>query len=114
MISIFTQICNKKELRDVLNAILRDKYSLSESMRNQSLNRLDLFMNHLNNNLQILVEHPYVDKVYRDSYYYYYASKNDVYHRDCIRLSFFTKEIEPNNFISIDDYQFLQEKYLAF
>ena len=40
-------------------------------------------------NLAVVVEYPYVDKVYRNSYYRYYSGKAKPVSRDCIRLSFF-------------------------
>ena len=40
-------------------------------------------------NLAVVVEYPYVDKVYRNSYYRYYSGKAKQLSRDCIRLSFF-------------------------
>jgi len=39
-------------------------------------------------NLVVVVEYPYVDKVFRNSYYRYYAGKAEYTSRDCIRLSF--------------------------
>lgn len=42
----------------------------------------------LHSNLVVVVEYPYVDKVYRNSYYRYYAGKGEQVSRDCIRLSF--------------------------
>lgn len=42
----------------------------------------------LSPNLVVVVEYPYVDKVYRNSYYRYYAGKAEQVARDCIRLSF--------------------------
>lgn len=39
-------------------------------------------------NLAVVVEYPYVDKVYRNSYYRYYSGKAKPVSRDCIRLSF--------------------------
>ena len=40
-------------------------------------------------NLAVVVEYPYVDKVFRNSYYRYYSGKAKPVSRDCIRLSFF-------------------------
>lgn len=40
-------------------------------------------------NIAVVVEYPYVDKVYRNSYYRYYSGKAKQVSRDCIRLSFF-------------------------
>ena len=42
----------------------------------------------LSPNLVVVIEYPYVDKVYRNSYYRYYAGKAEQTSRDCIRLSF--------------------------
>ena len=42
----------------------------------------------LSPNLVVVIEYPYVDKVYRNSYYRYYAGKAEQVARDCIRLSF--------------------------
>ena len=48
--------------------------------------------------LWVLIEYPYVDKVYRDSYYSYFSSKHNAYSRDCIRLSFFSEKISLEYF----------------
>ena len=37
----------------------------------------------------ILVEHGYVDKDYRSTYYHFYAKKGRQYRQDCVRLHFF-------------------------
>ena len=42
--------------------------------------------------LSIVVEAPYVDKVYRDSYYNYFSSKHGIYPKDCVKLSFFDEK----------------------
>jgi hypothetical protein len=62
----------------------------------------------------ILIETPYVDKVYRDSYYHYYSSKSGKYPKDCIRLSIFSEEIEPEVFRSPDANREVNSKYLGF
>jgi hypothetical protein len=42
--------------------------------------------------LQVCIEYPYVDKLYRNTYYNYFATKREDYSRHCIRLSFFKKD----------------------
>lgn len=87
MLSIFTQICNKGNAFGVIDEIFKDRYHLNDFNRSNSLNTLRPYFDNLKDDIYVLVEHPYVDKVYRDSYYNYYSSKNDVYHRDCIRCT---------------------------
>lgn len=41
----------------------------------------------------VLVEHGYVDKDYRSTYYSFYAKKGRAYRRDCVRLHFFDGRI---------------------
>lgn len=59
-----------------------------------------------------LIEYPYVDKVYRNSYYSYFSSKLNSYERDCIRISIFSSSISVEEFRtqSTD----IQGKYLGF
>ncbi|WP_292946929.1 hypothetical protein [Olleya sp. UBA1516] len=61
-----------------------------------------------------VIEYPYVDKVYRDSYYNYYASKHYSYQRDCIRVSLFSNSIKYEDFLKSENHQDLNERYLGF
>lgn len=69
---------------------------------------------HLKKELYCLIEFPYVDKVFRDSYYCYYSSKHSEYERDCIRVSLFSYPIEQNEFFDVSLQKSLKEKYLGF
>ena len=53
----------------------------------------------MRNDLKVIIETEYVDKVYRDSYYRFFSTKLKDYNKNCVRLSFF----EPN-FNSIQDF----------
>jgi Papain-like cysteine protease AvrRpt2 len=66
-------------------------------------NELHKLFDELKEDLWTLIEYPYVDKVYRDSYYSYFASKHNAYARDCIRVSFFASEINHEEFRSAAD-----------
>lgn len=52
----------------------------------------------LHPDLCAILEYPYVDKVYRDSYYGYFSSKNKPYFRDSIKVSFFKEKIDRSVF----------------
>ena len=46
----------------------------------------------------VVLEDHYVDRVYRDSYYFYYSSKHFSYSRFCKRLCLFAGRLEHNFF----------------
>lgn len=76
----------------------------------------DVFMAHLREDLAAYIEPIYVDKVYRDSYYAYYASKSDNMSKNCIRISFF----EDNDYqikdgvLDFSQYDYLRTQYRGF
>lgn len=51
----------------------------------------------------VVVEAEYVDKLYRDTYYAYFASKHTQYAKNCKRISFFQGYIEPEKFYRFDE-----------
>lgn len=65
----------------------------------------------VNNNLSVCLEYPYVDEYYRDTYYAYFARKHNSYNRFCFRISFFTKDVNANNFYTLED---LQDKFYGY
>ncbi len=67
----------------------------------------------LKENLYCLIEYPYVDKLYRDSYYKYFSSKHYTYKRDSVRVSIFSHEIVPDMFFDKEKHELLQEFYLG-
>lgn len=50
------------------------------------------------NTYTVVLEEYYVDRVYRDSYYFYYSSKHFSYNRFCRRLSLFQGTLKSNFF----------------
>src|SRR4051794_33610326 len=42
----------------------------------------------------VLIEHRYVDKDYRSTYYHFYAKKGQRYRSDCVRLHFFDSMVK--------------------
>lgn len=72
------------------------------------------FLEVFRDELYFLVEYPYVDKVYRDSFYSYYASKHSAYQRDCIRVLIFKEKITIQEFADVKKHSGLQEKFLGY
>lgn len=70
------------------------------------------FLSNMRDDISVIKELHYVDKVYRDSYYDYYSTKLRFYNRNCIRLSFFDKGI--NSDFLLDNEQNIKENYLGF
>jgi len=44
------------------------------------------------------IEYPYIDEVYRDTYYNFYSRKHGNHGRYCFRVSFFKPEVNEDNF----------------
>lgn len=68
----------------------------------------------LKENLYFIIEYPYVDKVYRDSFYSYFSSKHYKYDRDCIRVSIFSETLDPQDFFDVDKHLDIKKKYLGY
>ena len=82
----------------------------------KSVDELTNYLGHLTDDLIVMVEYPYVDKTYRDTYYNYYASKKDEYPRNSIRLSFL-KTTLPDEFFrsgNAGHLKAIEENYLGF
>ncbi|QTE21130.1 hypothetical protein [Polaribacter cellanae] len=74
----------------------------------------NFFEKELPENIYSLIEYPYVDKVYRDSYYNYYASKHYSYKRDCIRVSLFYGKITGEMFLNPTSHHLLRKHYKGY
>lgn len=98
----------------MVRLLFEKKYRLINSNLKHALDRLAAFTKEIVDDCYVLVEHPYVDKTYRDTYYNYYASKRDGFARNCIRLSFFKKEITEAQFRTDEALEYLQSHYLGF
>lgn len=87
------------EVCDSVCELFNKYYALSTLAASEIIeNNLCDFLKRMKDDLYVVIESPYVDKNYRDTYYKYYSSKLIRYNRDCIRLSFFSEKIEKENF----------------
>lgn len=48
---------------------------------------------YLHKNILCHIEYPYVDKMYRDTYYHFHATKRTTHQKDCIRISLFDSRL---------------------
>ncbi|WP_407524620.1 papain-like cysteine protease family protein [Lacibacter sp. MH-610] len=76
--------------------------------------KIKMFLDPLKPDLKVFIEFPYVDKVYRDSYYNYFSTKYKEYHRDCIRLSFFTADTVEESFNEETDSILLNKNFCGY
>lgn len=75
---------------------------------------LQTFLDKLNDDLYVVLEFPYVDKLHRDSFYTYFATKRFEYNRNTIRLCFFNKKVKVSDFSQLDKVSFLQSSFKGF
>lgn len=61
--------------------------------------------------ITVVVENHYVDRVYRDSYYFYYSSKHFNYLRFCKRISIFEGQLKKSFFDCLNSE--LQERFIG-
>ena len=99
---IQNSIFNKDEFIETLKSAISKFFN---EKQDNIENSLRAHFDALKDNLWFYLEYPYVDKVYRNSYYSYFSSKHKEYNRDCIRISIFNSKI--------DHKQFRNEKYFT-
>lgn len=58
------------------------------------ISKLNALLDTLDNDLMVVIESNYVDAVYRNAFYNYYATKFHSFSRDCLKLSIFKEKDE--------------------
>ena len=111
MNNISTILVEKSVLDSELNKRIQSFYNIETNLINKTRSSIKAFLNHLNDDLKVLIEFPYVDKLYRDTYYNYFSSKTIEYSRDCIRLSIFKETFTETDLFNVE---LIQNNYLGF
>ncbi|MDR2811222.1 MAG: hypothetical protein LBB84_11825 [Tannerellaceae bacterium] len=96
-------ISTQKDAVDDIIEVYRRKYHRCNVTDNSIItirSKLRDYMERIREDIHILIETDYVDKMYRDQYYNYYSTKRDDYYRDCIRISFFNSPIREETFFT--------------
>ncbi|NLR67749.1 hypothetical protein HGH92_25820 [Chitinophaga varians] len=113
--SITTIVCLPHELKDELVQIMQDEFAVSLQIAREAYEgMLEGYFCRLKAGVQFVIEYPYVDKVYRDSYYAYFSSKRRVYQKNCIRVSVFDGIVLPDQFRNAKGIASLRERYRGF
>jgi len=108
-------ITSKNDLTEQIRKLIVEEFGLSDAYSQRVKDKiLDKYFEQYIDTLYALIETPYVDKVYRDSYYHYFSSKRNNYNRDCIRISFFDGEIRGEMFRNVAEIEELTKRYLGF
>ncbi|MDZ7767199.1 MAG: hypothetical protein U5K00_22765 [Melioribacteraceae bacterium] len=108
--SIKYKITTKNKLPEVVDKAFTDYFNLSDDVAGIVRG----FISPLKRQCNFFVEYPYVDKVYRNSYYNFYSSKLRKYRRNCIRISIFTTKINNGDFRSDKSLDTLEKHYRGF
>lgn len=103
------------ELTEALVSVIGETFNLDKALIPAQLEKsLGKLIQQLKSTNYYLIESPYVDRIYRDSYYLYYSSKYGSYNRDCIKVSIFDTEISSSYFRDNATIEKLQEAYRGF
>ncbi len=76
--------------------------------------KIDHLSSLLKEDLVCYFEYPYVEKVYRDSYYHYYSTKHNLKNRDCARISFFESTIDYTDFRNKESFELIQKSFKGY
>lgn len=112
-----TFAANLEDTKAIVANIFQYNFGVPEEKSKNLVNKkLGEYFNLLHDDIHTVIEYPYVDKLYRDSFYNFFSSKHGKYHRDSIRVSFFSKSIALNDFRDETLKKNLQEgnQYLGF
>lgn len=107
---IYSEFLSISEVFNLLKKFLKDNYNILSD----SLSSVNEYLNSIKNDTYCYFEYPYVDKVYRNSYYNYFSTKHSDYSRDCIRISFFSNIVKDDDFRTNKKIEYLIKNYLGF
>jgi hypothetical protein len=114
METIQTSIFAKNELIDKLSELIKICFRsqvTDSSIIGKSLHK---YFDDFRDDIYCYLEYPYVDRVYRDSYYNYFSSKHLHYDRNCIRLSLFAVPFTMDDFRETSGISKLKESFLGY
>lgn len=113
--SISRTIAVKADIEDSVVKYFSSLFEMNDAFaRSLYKSELSQHISRLVDDITFVIEAPYIDKVYRDSYYTYFSSKLGKYKRDCIRLSFFAGEVTEEMFRDSAAVTDLKKQYLGF
>lgn len=90
---------NESDINELFVRLIR-KYPLYFQEPERIKEIIYLFKADDSDTITMVIESDYVDRQYRDSYYYYFSQKYSNFERNCIRLAFFEGELKYTDFMS--------------
>ncbi|MGX5688333.1 hypothetical protein [Arcticibacter tournemirensis] len=114
MINITSLVVKQENFLDAIKQLIVDRYAVTSDVVDKSVKNISDYIKDFHDSLWFVIEHPYVDKFYRDTYYHYYSSKLGDYSRDSIKVSAFKEEVKSEQFRDAASTDFLKEHYLGF
>lgn len=106
---IYVGVGQMINFEETIVPFIRSTFRIKESQCTGQIRRL---VEHIKKELYFLMEYPYVDKVYRNSYYNYFSTKHNDYQRNSIRVSLFKDEVKIEDFYNNADK--LQSSFLGY
>lgn len=107
-------IATSNDIEEILVESIKEYFLRDVSEDTDMEKAIGEFLDGFRDNLHFIIEYPYVDKVYRDSFYSYYASKHSAYQRDCIRVLIFDKKSTIQEFSKPAKHLSLQKNFLGY
>jgi len=119
---IFTQIVKKTDLQAFLatlsantsDELTTNEFPIFKFNEQRVKDKLTDYLEDIKDSVYCFIEYPYVDKLYRDSYYHFFSSRHQTYLRNTIRVSFFAENITPESFRDTKLIESIREQYLGF
>ncbi len=108
------QFVTLSKAREAILKMIRANYTVAIDQLDEIGLRLDAFFSILIPDLKVIIESPYVDKVYRDSYYTYFSTKYKKYNRDAIRISFFDSMTRERDILDNLDKDLVSQYFLGY
>lgn len=118
------KISESNYIRDFvnINVLSSELIKLAKSLKINEFYELTLkelpkyLDNYLRNDLICHIEFPYVDKMYRDTYYHFHSTKRLSNNKDCLRIAFFEDTINQDAFYSnnIEEIKQLRDKFVGY
>jgi hypothetical protein len=114
MSHIQTDIVKISQLTVELESFVTNAYGLRGHELRKSLYSLYGTLDKLKPDLYAIIEYPYVDRIYTNTFYSYFATKNNSYSKHSARISLFSSEISYDDFRSNAGHEKLKGLYLGF
>lgn len=112
---ILFEIVPIKESTGILSEMLSNNFAIPKGISKRLVKEeYAPYVKSLKKDLWVFFEAPYVDKVYRDSYYNYFSSKHNHNYKNCVRISFFKSKIQFDDFRDRNGIKDLEKKFWGF